>query len=79
MARFSNCYLIPNLMPWTPNTLLYTITVQDKDAVIVVELDIKVKKYQVPALSCGLGYFNNKGIYILIYLINNLVKINRWK
>ena len=36
-------------------------------------------KYQVPALSCGLGCFDNKGIYILAYLIDNLVKINRQK
>jgi len=33
-------------------------------------------KYQVPALSRGLGRPNNKGIYILAYLIDNLVKIN---
>ena len=30
-------------MPWIPNTSLYAATVQDKDVVIVVELDIKVK------------------------------------
>ena len=30
-------------MPWTPNILLYTTTVQDKDIAIVVELDIKVE------------------------------------
>ena len=31
------------------------------------------------ALSRRLGCLNNKGIYILAYLIDNLVKINRQK
>ena len=39
----------------------------------------KSGKHQVPALSYGLGCLNNKGIYILVYLINNSVKINGWK
>ena len=43
MARFSNYYLIPNLMPWILNILLHAVTVQDEDAVIVVELDIKAE------------------------------------
>ena len=43
MARFSSHYLIPNLMPQIPNILLYTTTVQDKDAVIAVELNIEVE------------------------------------
>ena len=43
MAKFSNCCLIPNLMPWTLNILLHTATIQDKDAVIVVKLDIEVE------------------------------------
>ena len=43
MVRFSNYYLILNLMPWILNTSLYAITVQDKDAVIVIELDIEVE------------------------------------
>ena len=43
MAKFSNCYLIPNLMPWTLNILLHAATIQDKDVVIVVELDIEVE------------------------------------
>ena len=43
MAKFSSCYLIPNLMPQTLNILLYTATVQDKDAVIVVELDMEAE------------------------------------
>ena len=30
-------------MPWILNTSLYAITVQDKDAVIVIELDIEVE------------------------------------
>ena len=30
-------------MPWILNILLYAATVQDKDAVIVVELDIEVE------------------------------------
>ena len=30
-------------MPHILNILLYTVTVQDKDAVIAVELDIEVK------------------------------------
>ena len=34
------------------------------------------KKHQVLALNCRLGRPNNKGIYILVYLIDNLVKIN---
>ena len=43
MARFSNYCLIPNLMPRTLNTSLYTATVQDKDVVIAVKLDMEVK------------------------------------
>ena len=43
MARFGNYHLIPNLMPWILNTLLYTATVQDKDIVIAVKLDIKAE------------------------------------
>ena len=37
------------------------------------------KKRQVLALSYRLGRPNNKGIYILAYLIDDLVKINRRK
>jgi hypothetical protein len=43
MARFSSCYLIPNLTPQILNTSLYTATIQDKDAIIAVELDTEVK------------------------------------
>ena len=43
MARFSNYYLIPNLMPRTLNTSLHTTTVQDEDAVIAVKLDMEVE------------------------------------
>ena len=43
MARFSSYCLIPNLIPQTLNILLYAAIVQDKDTVIVIELDIKVK------------------------------------
>ena len=43
MARFSNCCLIPNPMPRTPNTLLYAATVQDEDVAIVIKLDIEVE------------------------------------
>ena len=43
MARFSNCCLTPNLMPWILNILLYTAIIQDKDAATVVELDIEVE------------------------------------
>ena len=43
MAKFSNCCLIPNLMPWILNMLLYTVIIQDKDAAIVVELDMEVE------------------------------------
>ena len=43
MARFSNCRLIPNLMPYTPNISLYTATVQDKDAVIIIKSNIKAE------------------------------------
>ena len=43
MARFNSCYLIFNLIPKTPNILLYTATIQNKDAVTAVELDIKVE------------------------------------
>ena len=43
MARFSNCCLIPNLMPQILNMSLHAATVQDKDAVIVIELDIEVE------------------------------------
>ena len=43
MAKFSNYCLIPNLMPWIPNTLLYTATVQDKNTVIVVKLNTEVE------------------------------------
>ena len=43
MVRFSNYYLIPNLILWILNISLYTITIQDKDAVIVVELDIEIE------------------------------------
>ena len=43
MARFSNCFLIPNLMLQTLNILLYAATVQDKDVVIVVKLNIEVE------------------------------------
>ena len=31
MARFGNCRLIPNFIPRTLSTSLYTITVQDKE------------------------------------------------
>ena len=30
-------------MPWTLNTSLYTATTQDKDAVMVVELDVEAE------------------------------------
>ena len=30
-------------MPLTPNILLYTITVQNEDAVIVIKLNIKIE------------------------------------
>ena len=30
-------------MPQTPNTLLYTITVQDEDAATVIKLNMKVE------------------------------------
>ena len=43
MAKFSNYYLIPNLMPQILNTSLHAATVQNKDAVTVIELDIKVE------------------------------------
>ena len=43
MAKFNNCCLIPNLMPWILNISLYAATVQDKDAVIVIELDIEAE------------------------------------
>ena len=43
MARFSNYCLISNLISWILNTLLYAATVQDKDAVTTVELDIEVE------------------------------------
>jgi len=43
MARFSNCRLTPNPIPWTPNTALYATTVQDKDVVIAVELDTEME------------------------------------
>ena len=43
MARFGSHYLIPNLMPQTLNILLYTATVQNKDAVTAVKLDIKAE------------------------------------
>ena len=47
MARFGSCCLIPNLMPQILNTLLYTATVQNKDAVIAVELDMEVENTNV--------------------------------
>ena len=43
MARFGSYCLIPNLMPWILNILLYAATMQDKDIVIVVELDMEVE------------------------------------
>ena len=43
MARFSNYCLILNLMPWTLNISLHAAIIQDKDAAIVVELDIEVE------------------------------------
>ena len=43
MARFGSCYLIPNLMPQTLNILLCTATIQDKDAVTAVELDMEAE------------------------------------
>ena len=43
MARFNNYYLIPNLIPQTLNISLYAATVQDKNAVIVVKLDIEAE------------------------------------
>ena len=43
MARFSSYCLIPNLIPQTLNILLHTITIQDKDAVIAVKLDVEVE------------------------------------
>ena len=43
MARFGSCRLIFNLTPWIPNMSLYAITVQDEDAVIVVELDMEME------------------------------------
>ena len=43
MARFSNCCLIPNLIPQTPNTLLHAATVQDEDVAIVVKSDIEAE------------------------------------
>ena len=43
MARFSNYYLIPNLMPWILNILLHTAIIQNKDAAIVIELDIEAE------------------------------------
>ena len=43
MVRFSNYYLIPNPMLWILNMLLYTAIIQNKDAAIVVELDIEVE------------------------------------
>jgi hypothetical protein len=42
MARFSNCRLIPNFIFWTLNTLLYTTTIQNKDAAMVVKLEMEV-------------------------------------
>ena len=30
-------------MPWTQNILLYAVTIQDKDAATVVELDMEVE------------------------------------
>ena len=43
MARFGSYYLIPNLMPQILNILLHTATVQDKDTVTAVELDMEVE------------------------------------
>ena len=43
MARFGSCRLIPNLMPRTLNTLLRATTIQDEDAVIVVESDAEAE------------------------------------
>jgi hypothetical protein len=36
IARFGNRRLIPNFIPQTLNTLLYTVTVQDKDTATIV-------------------------------------------
>ena len=43
MARFSNYYLILNPIPQTPNMSLHAVTVQDKNAVIVIGLDTEVE------------------------------------
>ena len=43
MARFSSRRLILNLMPQILNILLRTATVQDKDAVTAVELDMEAE------------------------------------
>ena len=43
MARFSSYYLIPNLIPQTPNISLRTATIQDKDAVTAVKLDMEAE------------------------------------
>ena len=43
MARFGSYCLIPNLIPQTLNISLHTATIQDKDVVIVIKLDIKAE------------------------------------
>jgi hypothetical protein len=43
MARFGSSCLIPNLMPQILNISLRTVTVQNKDAVIAVKLDMEVE------------------------------------
>ena len=43
MARFSNCCLTPNLMRQILNISLYAATIQDKDAVIIIKLDMEAE------------------------------------
>jgi len=43
MARFNNRHLIPNLIPQTLNILLYAITVQNKNIIIVIKLETEAE------------------------------------
>jgi len=43
MAKFGNHYLILNLIPQILNMLLYAAIIQNKDVVIIVELEMEVE------------------------------------
>ena len=43
MAKFSNYCLIPNPIPQTLNMSLHAAIIQDKDAAIVVELNMEAE------------------------------------